>query len=69
MIGVMLMDIYKCIEYVAPGAGSAEIVFTPRMARKKTLLIHRFDGPGVVMECIIPKSQSGARRHASTTRI
>jgi isocitrate dehydrogenase len=43
-------DIYKCIEYVAPVAGSAEIVFTPADGgEKKTLLIHRFDGPGVVM--------------------
>ena len=43
-------DIYKNTEYVVPGAGTAEIVFTPADGgEKKSLLIHRFDGPGVVM--------------------
>jgi isocitrate dehydrogenase len=43
-------DIYKCIEYVVPGAGTAEIVFTPAGGgEKKSFEIHRFDGPGVVM--------------------
>jgi isocitrate dehydrogenase len=43
-------DIYKCVEYVVPGAGTAEIVYTPADGgEKKNVLIHRFDGPGVVM--------------------
>ncbi len=43
-------DIYKCVEYVVPGAGTAEIVFTPADGgEKKSLLIHRYEGPGVVM--------------------
>jgi isocitrate dehydrogenase len=43
-------DIYKNTEYVVPGAGAAEIVFTPADGgEKKTLLIHRFDGPGIIM--------------------
>jgi isocitrate dehydrogenase len=43
-------DIYKNVEFVVPGAGTAEMVFTPADGgEKKTLLIHRFEGPGVVM--------------------
>jgi isocitrate dehydrogenase len=43
-------DIYKCTEYVVPGPGTAEIVFTPECGgESKKLLIHKFDGPGVVM--------------------
>ncbi len=43
-------DIYKSTEYVVPGAGTAELVFTPANGgEKKTLTIHRFEGPGVVM--------------------
>jgi isocitrate dehydrogenase len=43
-------DIYKCVEYVVPDAGTAEIVFTPEGGgEEKRLVIHKFDGPGVVM--------------------
>jgi isocitrate dehydrogenase len=43
-------DIYKCVEYVAPGPGTAEIVFTPEGGgQEKRMLIHKFDGSGVVM--------------------
>jgi len=43
-------DIYKCVEYVVPGPGIAEIVFTPADGgEEKRIMIHKFDGPGVVM--------------------
>jgi isocitrate dehydrogenase len=43
-------DIYKCVEYVVPGAGTAEIVYTPADGgEKKSIPIHSFDGAGVVM--------------------
>ncbi len=43
-------DIYKNTEYVIPGPGTAEIVFTPAGGGEKTALkIHDFRGRGVVM--------------------
>ena len=43
-------DIYKSVEYQVPGAGTAELVFTPSGGgEKKTLLVHEFKGPGVIM--------------------
>jgi len=43
-------DIYKSIEYKVPGAGSAEIRFTPAGGGEVVSLpIHEFKGPGVVM--------------------
>jgi isocitrate dehydrogenase len=43
-------DIYKCVEYVIPGPGTAEIVFTPEgSGEAKRIMIHKFDGAGVVM--------------------
>lgn len=43
-------DIYKNVECVVEGPGTAEIVFTPADgSEKKTLAIHRFKGRGVVM--------------------
>jgi isocitrate dehydrogenase len=43
-------DIYKSVEYKVPGAGKAELVFTPAGGRGKvSLLVHEFTGPGVIM--------------------
>ena len=43
-------DIYKSVEYKVPGAGTAELVFTPSAGgEKRTLLVHEFKGPGVIM--------------------
>lgn len=43
-------DIYKNSELVVDGPGMAEIVFTPASGgEKKTVRIHDFKGPGVVM--------------------
>ncbi len=43
-------DIYKSVEYKVPGAGKAELVFTPADGREKvSLLVHEFKGPGVIM--------------------
>jgi isocitrate dehydrogenase len=43
-------DIYKSVEYKVPGAGKAELVFTPADGREKvSLSIHEFKGPGVIM--------------------
>jgi len=44
-------DIYKSVEYRVPGAGKAEIVFTPASGSEGTvsLVIHEFKGPGVIM--------------------
>ncbi len=43
-------DIYKSVEYKVPGAGIAELVFTPSTGgEKKTFLVHEFTGPGVIM--------------------
>jgi isocitrate dehydrogenase len=43
-------DIYKNSELTVPGPGKAEIVFTPAGGgAPQTVLIHEFNGPGVVM--------------------
>jgi isocitrate dehydrogenase len=43
-------DIYKNIEYVVEGPGTAELVFTPQTGgEKRVLRIHDFKGPGVIM--------------------
>ncbi len=43
-------DIYKSVEYRVPGAGKAEMVFTPEGGGDNvSLVIHDFKGPGVVM--------------------
>ena len=43
-------DIYRSVEYKVPGAGTAELVFTPAAGGEKvSLLVHEFKGPGVLM--------------------
>ncbi len=42
-------DIYKSIEYKVPGAGKAELVFTPATGASVSLELHDFKGPGVIM--------------------
>ena len=42
-------DIYKSVEYKAPGPGKAELVFTPASGERVSLAIHEFKGPGVLM--------------------
>ena len=43
-------DIYKNIEYVVDGPGTAELVFTPADGKEKTTLkLHDFKGRGVIM--------------------
>ncbi|OGW49265.1 MAG: isocitrate dehydrogenase [Nitrospirae bacterium GWC2_57_9] len=43
-------DIYRSVEYKVPGAGKAELVFTPSAGGEKvSLVIQDFKGPGVLM--------------------
>ena len=42
-------DIYKSVEYQVPGAGIAQLVFTPATGEPVCLAIHEFKGPGVIM--------------------
>jgi isocitrate dehydrogenase len=42
-------DIYKSVEYKVPGAGTAELVFTPATGERVSLTVHEFKGPGVIM--------------------
>jgi len=42
-------DIYKSTEYKVPGAGKAELVFTPTSGKSVSFEIHDFKGPGVIM--------------------
>ncbi len=42
-------DIYKSVEYHAPGPGTVEMVYTPSEGAPVRKTIHNFDGPGVVM--------------------
>lgn len=42
-------DIYKSTEYKIPGAGKAELIYTPASGKSVSLEIHDFKGPGVVM--------------------
>lgn len=41
-------DVYNNTEIRVPGAGKAEIVFTPLDGKPKRLTIHEFDGPGII---------------------
>ncbi|MBN2546321.1 MAG: NADP-dependent isocitrate dehydrogenase [Spirochaetes bacterium] len=42
-------DIYKDVEYKVENPGKAEIVFTDNKGNEERLLIHDFDGKGIVM--------------------
>jgi len=43
-------DIYRSVEFKVPGAGKAELVFTPAGGGERTALtVHDFKGPGVIM--------------------
>jgi isocitrate dehydrogenase len=43
-------DIYRSVEYKVPGAGRAELVFTPGDGGDRvSLTVHEFTGPGVIM--------------------
>lgn len=43
-------DQYRATDFVVPGKGKVELVFTPEGSGEKTTLeIHDFDGPGVTM--------------------
>ncbi len=42
-------DIYKSVELKVPGAGKAELVFTPASGDRTALTVHEFKGPGVLM--------------------
>lgn len=43
-------DQYRATDFVVPGRGKMELVWTPEgNGEKTTLEIHKFDGPGVCM--------------------
>lgn len=42
-------DIYKAVELVVERAGKVELVYTGEDGQERRLLVHRFQGPGVVM--------------------
>lgn len=42
-------DIYSAVEMVVSEPGTVEIVFTGESGVKKSVVLHEFDGPGVVM--------------------
>ncbi len=42
-------DIYKAVDYVVPGAGKVELVYTPANGEPVRLLVHDFKGGGVAM--------------------
>jgi isocitrate dehydrogenase len=43
-------DLYKCQEYIVPGAGTAELVFTPtNETQTARFVINKFNGPGIIM--------------------
>jgi isocitrate dehydrogenase len=42
-------DLYKAVDLAVPGAGLAELVFTPDDGGPIRLAVHRFAGPGVLM--------------------
>ncbi|HJX23194.1 MAG TPA: NADP-dependent isocitrate dehydrogenase [Candidatus Bathyarchaeia archaeon] len=42
-------DIYKAVDFVVPGAGKAELVYTPESGDKVSLVVHEFKGPGVLL--------------------
>ena len=41
-------DVYKASEMKIPGPGKAEIVYTDAQGHEERVLIHEFDGPGIV---------------------
>jgi isocitrate dehydrogenase len=42
-------DLYKAVDFAVPGAGLAELVFTPKGGKAETRVkIHEFTGPGVI---------------------
>jgi isocitrate dehydrogenase len=43
-------DLYKAVDFVVPGPGSVELVFTPDSGGAPTRLsVHKFEGPGIAM--------------------
>lgn len=43
-------DLYKCQEFVVPGPGKAELVYTPADGKEPTrLTLQEFKGPGIIM--------------------
>ncbi len=42
-------DIYKAVDFIVPGAGKAELIFTPESGDKVAMVVHEFKGPGVLM--------------------
>jgi isocitrate dehydrogenase len=42
-------DVYKAVDFVVPGPGLAELVFTPKDGAPLRYPIHEFKGPGIVM--------------------
>ncbi|ODQ54672.1 putative isocitrate dehydrogenase Idp1 [Saitoella complicata NRRL Y-17804] len=41
-------DQYRCTDFVAPGPGKFEIVYTPKEGEKKTMEVYNFEGEGGV---------------------
>jgi len=42
-------DIYKAVDFVVPGPGKAELVYTPAQGEPVRIVIKDFKGPGVIM--------------------
>ena len=56
-------DVYKASEMKIPGAGKVELVYTAADGTQESVLVHEFDGPGVVqgMHNLNPSIESFAR--------
>ena len=56
-------DVYKASEMKIPGAGKVELVYTAADGTQESVLVHEFDGPGVVqgMHNLCPSIESFAR--------
>ena len=56
-------DVYKASEMKIPGAGKVELVYTAADGSQESVLVHEFDGPGVVqgMHNLNPSIESFAR--------
>ena len=56
-------DVYKASEMKIPGAGKVELVYTAADGTTESVLVHEFDGPGVVqgMHNLCPSIESFAR--------
>jgi isocitrate dehydrogenase len=56
-------DVYKASEMKIPGPGKVELVYTAADGTKESVVVHEFDGPGVVqgMHNLIPSIESFAR--------